>query len=220
MLQQTPMVAGTKPPLTFNDFKHPKILKLPGADVAADVQVLNYALALEDLESDLYVQAIQRLTTGGVNGVGKTITGLGISEREPDVAYMLRFAPVEAEHRDFIRTSLHEINKALVLSPYHYDFGIENKSRAEVLDFVLTVEATGVAAYLGAVPYLRTRLFTTAAAAIQGTEARHTATLTIIQNLMTGGSKPVAPLAGTNNGIDTPMEPNAVLAMVSPYIVR
>ena len=86
---------------------------------------------------------------------------------------------------------------------------------------MVMVEATGLAAYLGAVPKLKTKLFVTAAAAIQGTEARHTAVLTAIQNeLFNGGSpKPVAPLATDNNGIDKPIDPDTVLAQVSPFIV-
>lgn len=210
-------------PITYKDAKRPRILNLPGLKLGDDVQVLNYALILEDLESDLYIQALLRLTTGGINAVGKTIPGLGLGNRELDVAYLREFAEVEAEHRDFIRGSLHELNPALTqMTPYKHDFGIETKSREEVLAQVLAAEALGVSAYLGAVPHLKTKLFVTAAASILGTEARHTATLTAVQNrLFNGGDpKPVAPLANMNHGADMPMDPDAVLAQVSQYIVR
>ncbi len=218
-----PPTTGTRPPLTFKDIKRPRILNLPGLKLGDDIHVLNYALVLEDLESDLYIQAILRLTTGGMNEVGKTIPGLGVSNMEPDVAYLREFAEVEAEHRDFIRGSLHELNPGLTdMTPFKHDFGIESKSREEVLALVLTAETLGVSAYLGAIPYLKTRQFVTAAAAILGTEARHTTAITIVQNkLFNGGSaKPAAPLAGDNHGADMPMEPDAVLAAVSPFIVR
>ena len=79
LLTAMPAQAAISPPLTFKDIPTVPILNLPfkGLKVGADVRVLNYGLALEDLESDLYVQALQRLTTGGTNKVGKTIPGLG-----------------------------------------------------------------------------------------------------------------------------------------------
>src|SRR5947209_2167842 len=52
-----------------------------------DVKVLNYALALEDLEADLYAQAKLRLTTGGTNALGIAIPGLHIDPTQPDVDY-------------------------------------------------------------------------------------------------------------------------------------
>ncbi len=209
---------GTK---TFGKIKYPRYLDLPGLAAGKDVQVLNYALTLEDLEADLYVQALARVTGGGVGSSGKTIPGLGLSTMEPDVAYYAEFAPVEAKHRDFLRQSLNSLIGGIAVGPGRYDFGIDTMTREQVLALVLDVEATGVAAYLGAVPKLRTKLFITAAAAIQGTEARHTAILTLVQNELFNGAnpKPVAPLASDNNGIDKPMDPDAVLAKVSPFIV-
>ncbi len=208
-------------PLTYADIPTLKLLNLPGLPAGNDVKVLNYALTLEDLEADCYVQALQRLTTGGTNKIGKTIPGLGLSDMEPDVKYLREFAVVEATHRDFLRGALDSLLSGLATSPRKYDFGIETKSREDVLALILTVEATGLAAYLGAVPKLKTKLFITAAAAIQGTEARHTAVITAIQNELFNGSapKPVAPLASDNNGIDTPIDPDTVLARVSPFIV-
>ena len=217
-----PAQAAISPPLTFRDIPTLKLLNLPGLKAGDDVKVLNYALTLEDFEADLYAQAVMRLTTGGVNKLGRTIPGLGISEMQPDVAYVTEFAPVEAMHRDFLRQALNSLFSGLATRPYKYDFGIENKSREEVLDLLLTVERTGLQAYLGAVPKLKTKLFVTAAAAIQGTEARHTTVLTIVQNRLYNGAnpKPVAPLADDNHGIDRPLDPDTVLAQVSPYFVK
>lgn len=210
------------PPLRFKDIPEPHYLNLPGLGAGRDVKVLNYALALEDLESDLYVQAVMRLTRGGTNKLGRNIPGLGLAAYEPDVAYITEFTPVEAKHRDFLRNSLDHLIKGIAIRSFKYDFGIENKSREEVLALVLDAEETGLRAYLGAVPKLKTKLFITAAAAIQGTEARHTTALTIVQNRLFNGAnpKPVAPLANDNHGIDKPMEPDDVLAHVSPFIVK
>ncbi len=214
--------AAVSPPLTFHDIPTLHLLNLPGLKAGDDVKVLNYALTLEDLEADLYQQALLRLTSGGTNALGKTLPGLGVSEMEPDVKYLRAFAPVEAKHRDFLRQSLNSLFSGLATRSFRYDFGLETKSRPEVLDFMVTVERTGLQAYLGAIPHLKTTLFVAAAAAIQGTEARHTTALTIVQNALFNGDnpKPVAPLATDNNGIDKPLDPDAVLALVSPYIVK
>ncbi len=219
---------GAAKTLTFSDIPSLGLLKLPGLNLKADVHVLNYALALEDLEAELYRQCVARLTTGGVSQIGAEIPGLNIDPYMPDVYHIKGIAQVEAEHRDFLRGALKldGIIRGLGIGPKKYDFGIPTKSREEVLALLIDVEATGAAAYLGAIPFFGTKIFLTTAAGIQGTEARHTAALQSIQNrlvmdgIITGGAPvPPAPLASMNHGIDTPMDPDAVLAKVSPFIV-
>jgi len=215
---------AVSPALTFAD--------IPGAD--ADTKVLNYALALEDLEADLYVQALQRLGTGGTNALGTTIPPLGIASSEIDVAYLTKFAAIEVAHRDFLKGAL-GANAITTLKPAKYNFGIETLDRRGVLDLVLEAEETGVQAYLGAIPSFGTKTYVATAAAILGTEARHTSVLTIVRNILFNLTTPVAPLkgdvpnaptydpnnpnVGTVEGRDQVLTPNQVLARVSPFIV-
>lgn len=219
---------GATKTLTFGDIPSLGLLKLPGLNLKADVHVLNYALALEDLEAELYRQCVARLTTGGVTQLGAEITGLNIDPYMPDVYHIKGIAQVEVEHRDFLRGALKldGIIRGLGIGPKKYEFGVATISREEILALLIDVEATGASAYLGAIPYFGTKIFLTTAAGIQGTEARHTASLQSIQNrlvmdgIITGGAPvPPAPLASMNHGIDTPMDPDAVLAKVSPFIV-
>ena len=215
--------AAVSPALKFSD--------IPGT---GDIKVLNYALALEALEANLYVQAIQRLTTGGTNAVGKTIPGLGLSDSQPDVAYAKEFATVEAQHRDFLNGALGAASiigtgANGILRNAKFDFGIETMSRQQVVELLYTVENTGTMAYLGAIPSFATKTYLAVAGAIQGTEARHTAAIAIVFNSL--GFRPLkdtAPLAGqtttilgsTNqSGIDGTLSPDTVLAAVSPFIV-
>jgi len=215
---------AVSPALTFND--------IPGT---GDIKVLNYALALEALEADLYAQALQRLTTGGTNGVGKTIPGLNLSSGEPDVAYTALFGIVERQHRDFLNSALGAqsiLNTALKGAAF--DFGIENLSRQQVLDTLYTVENLGTQAYLGAIRFFATKTYLLAAGAIQATEARHTAVIAATFNRLlaagtfSGTPKFTAPLVGqpvningqTNTaGIDSTAAPDDVLAIASPFIV-
>ncbi|MES2463217.1 MAG: ferritin-like domain-containing protein [Armatimonadota bacterium] len=214
------------PALTFS--------QIPGT---GDIKVLNYALALEALEANLYVQALQRLTTGGTNGLGRQIPGLGLSANELDVKYLTEFAKVEAEHRDFLNGALGSASiigtgTNGILRNAQFDFGLEDptkNSRQQVLELIYTVEATGTQAYLGAIPSFATKTYLSAAAGIQGTEARHTAVVAIIFNLLGfTPRKDTAPLVGqTTNilgspntaGIDGTLSPDEVLAAVSPIIV-
>lgn len=197
-------------PLKFND--------IPGT---GDVKVLNFALALEALETDLYIQAYMRLTTGGTNALGQKIPGLGLSKTEIDVAYVREFANVELQHRNFINRALGSAS-LLASAPFStakFKFGLESMTRHEVLQLVYTAEKTGVTAYLGAIPYLATKTYLQTAGAIVGVEARHTAVVAITLNTLFGDGLSVAPLANSNHGIDQSASPNAVLEAVSPFIV-
>jgi hypothetical protein len=193
------------PPLTFAD--------IPGRD---DVKVLNYALSLEQLEADLYVQALMRLTRGGTNALGIRIPGLRLTDDQPDVFFVREFGKVEREHRAFLTRSL----GSQAIRPFKYDFGIQTKTRRQVIDLVYTAEKTGIGAYLGAIPFFATRTYLQVAGAIQGTEARHTAVFAEVLDDLFREGLPVAPLANDNNGIDQPIPPDTVLAAVSPFIVN
>jgi hypothetical protein len=202
---------AVSPPLRFAD--------IPGS---GDIKVLNYALALEDLETELYVQALQRLTGGGSGGrdapAGTNITGLRIGNSQRDVQFTRKFAEVEREHRDFLRAQLG--NNAI--QPFKYDFNMESLNRRQVVNLIYTAEKTGVAAYLGAVPFFSTaaiKTFIPIAAAIQGTEARHTAIFADVLNDLFGEPLPVAPPPKQNNARDVPLPPDTVLSTVSPFII-
>ena len=221
-------VFGASKTLTYGDIPTLGLLALPGLDLKADVKVLNYALALEDLESELYRQCVSRLTGGGYTQQGVSIPGLNLDPYLPDVYHIMQFAGVEAAHREFLRGALKldGIIPNLGIKPKKYQFGVEAMSREQILAMLIDVEATGAAAYLGAIPFFRTKIFLTTAAGIQGTEARHTAALQSIQNrllmdklIADGTPTPPAPLVTMNHGIDTPMDPDAVLAKISPFIV-
>ena len=195
------------PALKFSD--------IPGT---GDIKALNYALALEDLEADLYKQALQRLTTGGKNALGRTIYGMKLSSSELDVKYTGTFGKVETEHRDFLRAAIKAAGGP-VISPFKYNFDMESKSRKAVLDLLYTAELTGTQAYLGAIPAIASRTYLQIAGSIQGTEARHTAVLAITGNILFGTNRSPAPLYQAAYGREQTMTPDQVLKAVSPYIV-
>jgi hypothetical protein len=195
------------------------ILSFSNIPGSGDVKVLNFALALEDLEADLYTQAFQRLTVGGRNKLGIEIPGMNLGFSNVDVYYTHVFGIVEAQHRDFLRKAL----GSAAISPFKYNFNMQNLSRKQVADLLFSAESLGTAAYLGAIPYLQTKDYLQTAGAIQGTEARHTAVFAeIIDGLFNEGLN-VAPVTkqygGAVTALEVPIPPDTVLKTVSPFIV-
>ncbi len=220
-LLSRPAQAQTKPSLKFSD--------IPGT---GDIKVLNYALALEALEADLYGQAIARLTNGDATGttLNRTITGLGLPSTDVAVAYATTFAKVELEHRNFLNNALGDASiigtgTNGILRNASFDFAIETLDRTGIVNLLYAVENTGVQAYLGAITSFATKKYLLIAGSIQATEARHTAAIAIVANQL--GITPVkdtAPLKGqttsilgssNQSGIDGTLSPDQVLAAVS-----
>ncbi len=192
-----------------------------------DIKVLNFALALETLEAELYRQAVARLTSGGTDMFGNTITGLNVSGA--DVTYLSTFATIEAEHRDFLAGVLG--GNWVTTSGAKFDFGFADTNnfgtpaltRLQTVQLVYAAEQTGVSAYLGgAGPGGLTPkgAYLPIAASILGTEARHTTAVAILLNGPLFNEAPklaTAPLAtdpGTpagSRGIDIPLAPDAIL---------
>ncbi len=225
------------PQSTKNSAVSPALTFEGSINGTGDIKVLNFALALEALETDLYAQALQRLTTGGQNALGQTIQGLNLGDSNPAVRYLRDFGKIEAEHKKFFENALgaQAITKGTnPLANAKFDFEFSNSGKASlayVMEIVRVAEATGVGAYIGAIPFFASTTFLGAAAAIQGTEARHTAVVTAIINSLginaSGMPSPldVAPQAKTGDrslagsGIDVEIQPNEVLRRVSPFIV-
>jgi len=202
--------------------------QLPGS---GDIQILNYALALEQLEADLYRQAYARLTNGTnytdgqptTSGVGVVIPPLNLPATNASVQYLGTFAKVEAAHRDFLTAALTAAaGAASVVKPFLYNFGLETMTELQVVQLIYAVEGTGVQAYLGAIPFFSpTSPYLQTAASIQATEARHTCATAIVLNTL-GVTPPVetAPLIGEGlgkAGIDTSIAPNDVLSTVVSF---
>lgn len=185
---------------------------------SGDLKVLKYALALETLETELYRQAYTRLTGSTPDGsaptdqFGTTISGLGVSDSDADASYLKTFSSIEADHRNYLTKALG--GNWVTDAGVKFDFKINTLSRLQVIQLVYLAELTGVSAYLGAIPSLATKTYLATAAAILGTEARHTATVAIALNGPIFHSSPAietAPLANENHGIDTPLSPDIVL---------
>ncbi|QNK82038.1 ferritin-like domain-containing protein [Nakamurella sp. PAMC28650] len=165
------------------------------ADFASDIDVLNYALTLEYLESAFYTQ-------------GQAANLLSGTEK----AYLDKIAADEAYHVTAITATIKQLGGTPVAAP-GVNFGAAFASRTSYLTTSHTFENVGVGAYLGAAGYIKDKAVLQAAAGIFGVEARHAA---VVGNLL--GLKPEG---GVYMGaFETGIAKATVLAGVAPFIVQ
>ena len=157
---------------------------------SGDVDILNYALTLEFLETEFYTQAAKRVK--------------GLSKYESDLTKELR--DNEAAHVDALTKTIKDLGGKPVATPT-FDFGGAFAARAAYLKTANVLEDTGVSAYNGAGPLITSADVLTAAGSIVQVEARHAAMIRLVRN------KPPAP-----RGFDKASEMDEILAAVKPFI--
>jgi hypothetical protein len=165
------------------------------ADFGSDVDVLNYALTLEYLESAFYVQGI---AAGLLSGTEKD--------------YIDSIGADEAYHVTAITATIKQLGGTPVSAP-GVDFGAAFDSRTSFLTASHTFENVGVGAYLGAAGFIKNKMVLQAAAGIFGVEARHAA---IVGNLL-GLDPATGVFAGAT---ETPIAKATVLKDVTPFLAQ
>jgi hypothetical protein len=166
------------------------------APFASALDVLNYALTLEHLESAFYRDGLAAIGEAG-------ITGLGF-----DASVFAKLSEIgahEAAHVETLTQVITDLGGEPVTEGT-YDFGYTDA--ASFLQVSQALEDTGVAAYQGAAQYLIDEDdLLTAALTIHGVEARHAAYVAVLN----GGN----PFPEAVNPTLTPAE---VLEIATPFI--
>jgi rubrerythrin len=155
-----------------------------------DVEILNFALTLEFLEGEFYVQGVD------VDG---------LSEEEVELAEKLR--DDELEHVDALKATIEQLGGTPVEEP-EFDFTSAVESREAFLKTAVTLEDTGVSAYNGAAPDIESVEVLAAAGSIVQIEARHAALIRLVRG------NPPAPQAFD---VASPMD--EVVEAITPFIV-
>lgn len=168
----------------------PFISKALAQDSAGDIDILNYALTLEYIESGFYTMAV------------KTVSGLSGDEKK--LATKLR--DDEDAHVDALIATIKKLGGKPGAKP-KLDFGGAFGDRATFLKTANSFEDLGVSAYNGAAPMIENGDVLGAAGTIVQVEARHAALIRLTRG------KPPAPLA-----FDKPAEMDAVVKKVTPLI--
>ena len=159
------------------------------ADAAGDLDILNYALTLEYLETDFYKKVIASgLFKGAQLDVIKT------------------FGEQEQAHVDVLIATVKTLGGTPAPIP-ETKFPLENAT--SVIELAATVENLGAAAYLGEAGKITNKEVLAAALSIHSVEARHAAAL----NTLLG--KSVTP----DGAFAKPASRDQVLAAVKPFIV-
>lgn len=152
-----------------------------------DVGILSYALTLEYLETASYEEAKKRVKASGE--LKQLIPVLASDEKQ---------------HVEALEGTIKKLGGKPVAKP---KFDFEYNGTAEFLELAETFENTGVSAYNGAGPSIKSKEVLAAAGSIVQVEARHAGAIAL-QN----GNEP-APSA-----FDSPLEEKQVLKAVEPFI--
>jgi serine-rich repeat adhesion-like glycoprotein len=165
----------------------PFVRKALAMSGGSDVEILNFALTLEYLESTFYEEAKSRAKASGEL---KSLVNL--------------LAKDEQQHVEALEGTIKKLGGKPVAKP-KFDFPYNGTSG--FLKLAQTFEDTGVSAYNGAAPMIKSKEVLAAAGSIVQVEARHAAAIRL-QN-----SEEPAPAA-----FDTPLDEKQVLKAVEPFL--
>lgn len=154
---------------------------------SGDIDILNFALTLEYLEAKFYSEAKRRAKASGEL---KSLISL--------------LAKDEQQHVDALKGTIKKLGGKPVAEP-NFDFPYSGVGG--FLKLAQTLEDTGVSAYNGAAPMIKSKEVLTAAGSIVQVEARHAAAIRL-QN----EAEP-APA-----GFDKPLGEKQVLKAVGPFL--
>jgi rubrerythrin len=166
----------------------PFVRKALAMSESGDVGILNFALTLEYLESTFYKEAKSRAKASGEL---KSLVDLIYSD--------------EQQHVEALTATIKQLGGKPVAEP---KFDFEYNDTAGFLKLAQVFEDTGVSAYNGAAPSIKSKEVLAAAGGIVQVEARHAAAIRL-QNKV----EP-APAA-----FDPPLDEQQVLKAVEPFIV-
>lgn len=126
-----------------------------------DVDILNFALTLEYLETAFYEEGAKLGLKGEVASQAK------------------RFGAEEAEHVDALTATIKDLGGTPAKMPM-FSFGVNDEK--SFLELAQTLEDTGVGAYNGAGPAIESKEVLAAAGSIVQIEARHAAAIRLLRD--------------------------------------
>ncbi|MCW2990464.1 MAG: hypothetical protein JWM73_1058 [Solirubrobacterales bacterium] len=160
------------------------------AQGGGDVDIVNFALTLEYLETAFYTEAVKKVP--------------GLSGSLADLVKEIR--DNEVQHVDALTATVKQLGGKPAAVP-GVDFGGAFASKDAFLKLANVFEDTGVSAYNGAAPQIQSVDVLAAAGGIVQVEARHAALIRLARN------QPPAPLA-----FDKSSTTDEVLSAVKPFI--
>ncbi|KAK0103820.1 hypothetical protein ONS95_005819 [Cadophora gregata] len=160
-----------------------------------DVDILQFALTLENLEGAFYAQGFSKFPDSD-------FMALGLSA--PDVTNLKSIATTEQTHVTTLTGAI-AVAGFKPVQPCTYNFGFT--TAAAMVATAGNLENIGVSAYLGAAPLVKMPAILTVAAEILTVESRHQ---TLIRTL--------AKTAAIPSAFDTPLGVRSVFSLAAPLI--
>ena len=168
----------------------PFVSQALAAGGGGDAEILNFALTLEYLEAAFY------------NVKGKELSLSGQAK-----SYAKMFGEQESDHVGALTTTIKQIGGTPVKSPQFVFPVIDQPS---FLALASTLENTGVGAYNGAAPSLKSKEILAAAGSIVQIEGRHAAAIDLLI-----GKSPTP-----TGGFDVPLTKAQVLKKIGPLVKK
>jgi len=176
----------------------------PPSTTNTDLDLLNYALSLENLEAAFYNQFAGKFTASDyASSIYTPVFGTKINNNL--VTYIGNIRDHENAHVTALKSTITALGGTPV-SPCIYNFNSVTDVNA-FLSTALALENTGVMAYDGAISMVTSPDLKQAAASIAAVEARHASYLGFLNGVLPFGA-----------AYDTPKSKADVLAIASTYI--
>jgi hypothetical protein len=166
----------------------PFVSQALAAGGGGDAEILNFALTLEYLESDFYNVKAKEV---GLSGQAKSYAAL--------------FGEEEQDHVVALQGFVKQLGGTPVAKP---TFSFPATDQASFLALASVLENTGVGAYNGAAPSVKSKTVLAGAGSIVQVEARHAAAIDLLI-----GKSPTP-----TGGFDVPLDKSEVLAKAGPLI--
>ncbi|KAK8166691.1 ferritin-like domain-containing protein [Phyllosticta citrichinensis] len=167
----------------------------PPANGLSDIDILQFALTAEHLESAFYAQGFAKFPAAQFKAAGLT---------DGDVQALQSIGQSESTHVSTLLSAIAS-QGAEPVQPCTYQFNFTDPKA--MISTARTLEAVGLSAYLGAAPLIQSRDVLSAATTIATIEARHQ---TLVR--VASGAVPVPA------SFDTPLGPRAVFSLASSFI--
>lgn len=160
-------------------------------DFGDDLEVLNYALTLEHLESSFYTEGLSRFQAGDFSPDRSIRQASGNGGDGSDVSVFARLEAIRDHEQAHVATLTQTIDGlgGTPVDAGEYDFGDAFDGPMAFLATAQALENTGVAAYLGAAGQIQDADVLAATGSILVVEARHAA---YIDDLVGGSPFPDA----------------------------
>ncbi|ODA79779.1 hypothetical protein RJ55_05373 [Drechmeria coniospora] len=161
----------------------------------SDVDILQFALTLENLESSFYREGFAKFPDA-------EFAALGLNERA--ISDLKSIGKTEEQHVGLLQSAVAQAGIQPV-QPCTYNFNLTDAKSMVATAAVL--ENVGVSAYLGAAPLVSDKGILTTAASIVTIESRHQSAIRIFSGT-----------SAIPQAFDAPLNPRSVFTLAAPFI--